>query len=1143
MRGREAREARGPRAGSPREARGPLAPLAGVPGLTGALARQAAAALVGAAGLVLLSAGLAHAIARAAGQAEGAVTGPLALAAAGIALRSAAGALGDLAAARDARRAEEGLRARLVERLAASPAAVEAAGGPGPAAVLATTRLADLAPGLATYLPALAQALVVPPVLLLVLAWTDLLSAVLVAVTLPLVPVFLALVGLATRDGSTSAARALDRIAAHVAELVRGLPVLVGLGRAAEQAAALAELGETSRRRTLATLRLAFLSSLVLELLATLSVALVAVTVGLRLVHGDLALAVGLTALLLAPEAFAPLRALGAAHHANEDAALAAAEARAVLAAPAAPAAPTSGDGADADPRGADVAVTGLGVRYPGRTVPALAPVDLAVRPGELVALRGPSGSGKSTLLAALAGLLPPGADVEGRVTGVPADGVAWVPQSPRTTGETVTDELRRHAGDDPGDDDPADLPAVLTQVGAADLATRRCATLSPGELQRVAFARALLRVRRGARLLLLDEPTAHLDAASAARVAGVLAGLQGTVSVLLVTHDPALAGPADRAVDLAPPALPADAAPVAAARPAAAPGATDPWRPAPDGHGSVAPAGGDRAPRTRLGWPPRALARAVAAGTASAGAGVALTAISGWLIVRAAEMPPVLTLLVAIVGVRFFGLGRAGLRWLERVAAHDAALRTAADLRVRVWRALAAQGVAADRTPGAALARVVGDVALVQDLSVRVLPPALVAGAVTAGTVGALALVSAPVAGVVGLVLLATVAAVALLHRRVDAGAARAEAALRVAALRDTATVLEGAADLRAHGLARRTAADLAALARRRAGAARTGTRAGALGTAVVVLGTGLAAVAAAGAGAAAGLPGTTLAVLALAPLALADPLAGLVAALQRRGALADARARLDAVLTAPVPADPADPVPAPARVDHLAVADLTAGWPGGPDVLRALSADAAADGGWLVVRGPSGSGKSTLLAVLLAALRPRAGRYGLAGVDTARLTGDAVRAATAWVPQESHVFASSIRANLAVAAPRGALAGPDGEARMRAALTAAGLHPLLDRLPRGLDTPVGAGGTALSGGERRRLAVARALLADRDVVLLDEPTAHLDPPTAAALVADLRTALAGRVVVCVTHDDAVERAGDDVVRLGEGAPVGAAA
>ncbi len=529
--------------------RGPLGPLDGVPGVRAAVVRAAVVALVQTAGVVALAVGLAHGIAAAV---DGASPLPaLALAAAGATLRAGAGTAGAVVAARDARRSEDQLRDRLLDRLTRSSAAVEAAGGTGPAAVLATTRLHDLAPALATYLPAFAQTLVVPPVLLVVLAGTDLLSAVLVALTLPLVPVFMVLVGKYTADSTAAAARALDRIAGHVAELVRGLPVLTGLGRAAEQTAALARLGEDHRRTTTATLRLAFLSALVLELIATLSVALVAVTVGLRLVEGHLGLAVGLTALLLAPEAFAPLRALGAAYHANADAGQAAAEARAVLAAP--DVRPAAGPAAD-DPRGARVVLDALSVTHPGRTTPALAPTSVTVQPGELVAVTGASGSGKSTLLAALAGALPTSAAVSGGVAGVPGR-LAVVPQHPRTLGDTVADELRLHAGADPAGELVVE---ALARVGAAELSGRHCRTLSPGELQRVALARALVRVRRGADLVLLDEPTAHLDDAATARVAAVLADLRGTVTALLVTHDPALAALADRELVLATPPAPA---------------------------------------------------------------------------------------------------------------------------------------------------------------------------------------------------------------------------------------------------------------------------------------------------------------------------------------------------------------------------------------------------------------------------------------------------------------------------------------------------------------------------------------------------------------------------------------------------------
>jgi ATP-binding cassette subfamily C protein CydCD len=380
--------------------------------------------------------------------------------------------------------------------------------------------------------------------------------------------------------------------------------------------------------------------------------------------------------------------------------------------------------------------------------------------------------------------------------------------------------------------------------------------------------------------------------------------------------------------------------------------------------------------------------------------------------------------------------------------------------------------------------------------------------------------------------------------HRRADRGTARSAAELQTVTLRETSAALEAAADLRAHGLAGSEVDRLDELGRRQGRAAQAGAVATALGEAVAVLASGGAAVLALAAGASAVVAGTlsapAAAVLALAPLALLEPLTALDAARGRRSAWRDARARVEAVLAEPVAADPdpQDRQPAPRPVRELATEQLTAGWPGRPAVLRDLDLVATAGSGWLVVTGPSGSGKSTLLSVLMAALRPAAGEYvlgdGRRPVPVSRLTGDDVRAAIAWCPQDAHVFDASLRANLVLARPRGSLTGPDGDAAMRAALTAAGLTELLDSLPAGLDTPVGAGGTALSGGERRRLAVARALLADRDVVLLDEPTAHLDPPTAAALVSDLRRALAGRLVVCVTHDRGVVRDGDDVLELG---------
>jgi len=276
-------------------------------------------------------------------------------------------------------------------------------------------------------------------------------------------------------------------------------------------------------------------------------------------------------------------------------------------------------------------------------------------------------------------------------------------------------------------------------------------------------------------------------------------------------------------------------------------------------------------------------------------------------------------------------------------------------------------------------------------------------------------------------------------------------------------------------------------------------------------------------------GLHGGIVAVLVLLPIALAEPLLALIDAVQQAPALVSALRRVNAVATDEEPS-----VAEPQPVGSLELRELGAGWPGSSPVFTGVSARADR-GDWIVVEGPSGSGKSTLLATLLGYLPAASGSILVDGQPVTHPA--ALRASIAWCPQEAHVFDSTIRANLLLA--RGRDDRPD-DAALVAALHRVGLGPLLETLPLGLDTRLGAEGSNLSGGQRQRLAVARTLLARADVVLLDEPTAHLDDAAARSLMADLRTALADHIVVLVTHHAEEALPSDERVRLGrELAPV----
>jgi ATP-binding cassette, subfamily C, bacterial CydCD len=1005
------------------------------------------------------------------------------------------------------------------------------------------TRGVDALDGyLRRYLPTLLLATTVPVLVGIRLLTADWLAAVIVAATVPLIPLFMVLVGLHTRDDTSRRWRALAVLGHHFLDLVAGLDVLVAFGRAGRQSERLRTVADEYRRTTMRTLRVAFLSALVLEVLATLSVALVAVSVGLRLVDGRLDLATGLLAIMLAPEIYLPLRAVGARFHDSMEGLTAAGEVFAVL--------ETAPSGAGADRRPAPdpsrVPLRIEGVTVDGRSGPVLDRLRMRIGPGETVGVRGPSGAGKSTLLDLLLGLRRP---TRGRITvgGVdladldPAswwDRVAWVPQRPVLVAGTVADNVRLGRPDTPDDDVAAATRAARLDVDPDTVVGEGGAGLSTGQQRRVALARALLADRP---LLLLDEPTEGVDAETEAAIVAALPGALAGRSALVVSHREAVLAACDRVVAVVggtavPVPRPRSAAsPLPAAPSAASPAVVNPAPERVDAPSTtVHPlrwlAGTVRGRVGRLGL-------AVALGAGGLGCTLALTATSAWLISAAALHPPVLTLMVAIVAVRAFGVGKGVLRYLERLVTHDAALRLGADLRVRVWQALVRQGPAttARVRRGDLLARLTGDVDAQQDVVVRALVPGLSALVAGLGVV-TLFVALLPAAAVVlaaGLVVAGVVAPV--LAAAAGRRAARATAGTRADVAAGVVELLDGAADLLVLGAAGERRRRLARLDDRLGRLERAQAGAAGLGAGLGVLASGLAAVGATAVGIAAlgsgSLAPTALAVLALTPLAAAELVAGLPDAATRTAEALPAARRLAELEARPAPVtDPAVPAPVPDDPEVAAV-DLTVRWPGaGSDAVSGVDF-ALAGGDRMLLTGPSGAGKSTVLAAVMRTLAARRGAVTLDGTDTAAMAADGVRSRMAWSGAAAHLFDNTLRENLRLARPDAT------DAELERALTRARLADWYAGLPAELDTALGEHGGPVSGGERQRLAVARVLLADRPVMVLDEPTAHLDAPTAAALAAEIEEVTRGRTALVVTHRPA-EFPALPAVAVGHGAP-----
>jgi ATP-binding cassette subfamily C protein CydCD len=485
------------------------------------------------------------------GLVSGAVSTPAAVVLGGAALgRAVVGWVVDLCAARASSAVTTSLRRRLVVAALALGQLGPTRRRSGELALLSTRGVAAVDPYLTKYLPALALAATLPPLTVLAIAWQDLASAGIVLLTLPLVPVFAALVGMATRDRAERQWRVLAGLSGHFLDVMRGLPTLVVHRRAAAQAGSIRAITDRYRRATNQTLRLAFASSAVLELVATISVALVAVVVGLRLAAGSLDLRTALTVLLLAPEAYWPLRRVGAEFHAAAEGTATFEAADELLATAAAHQPVTEPAARPAAPLATGITLDGVTVGYPDRATPALAGFSADIPLRGLTAVTGPSGAGKSTLLAVLMGELPVSAGsvtVDGvDLAELDLDGwrsrIAWLPQRPWFLPGSVRDNVRlgRATATD------AEVWAALERVGLADLVVtlpdgldqtvgEDGLALSAGERARLALARVVVADRP---VVLLDEPTAHLDAPTAAALLRDLrTALAGRV-VVCVTHD-----------------------------------------------------------------------------------------------------------------------------------------------------------------------------------------------------------------------------------------------------------------------------------------------------------------------------------------------------------------------------------------------------------------------------------------------------------------------------------------------------------------------------------------------------------------------------------------------------------------------------
>ncbi len=1034
------------------------------------------------------------------------------------------------------------------------------------------------------YLPQLALAVVVPLTILCFVFPLDWLSALVLLLTAPLIPVFMALIGSLADTLTRRQWASLSRMSAHFLDVLQGLTTLKMFGRSREQIETIARVSDRFRLATMEVLRVAFLSALVLEMVATISTAIVAVQVGLRLLYGQVSFEQAFFLLILAPEFYLPLRLLGTRFHSGVSGVTAWRRIAQVLdttadgSQPLAVAGPLSAVGgqslAVARPPSA-VEFHSVSYSYDGARA-ALDDVSFAIDPGQSVALVGPSGAGTSTVVFLLLGFIEPasgairvnGRDLREIEPAAWRDQVAWVPQNPYLFNATVAEnialarphasrtEIERAAAHACADDFIRALPQ-----GYDTLIGERGARLSGGQAQRLALARAFL---KDAPFVIFDEATSNLDPETEELLQGAMGWLMRGRTALVIAHRLTTVYRADQIIVL-------DRGRVAESGSHASLVARNGLYATlvsasvkPDVHSQLpltnyqssssnqqseicnpqsaistlhSPLSTPHSPFLFLlqtsapfvGW----MALAALLGFATVGSGIGLMATSAWLIASAALHPSIADLQVAIVGVRFFGIARGVLRYLERYVTHQVTFRLLARLRVWFYAAiepLAPAGLQSYHA-GDLLARAVADIETLQNFYGRVLAPPLVALFVGVTMWLWFAAFDPRLGAALAALLLAAGIGVPLLTHWCSRRPGRQVIVRRARLTGTLVDAIQGAADLIAFGQAgawmERVRTEGRNLARAQTRLAWITGLHGALGTLLTGLSAAAILAVAIPLVTSGRLDGVLLAVLVLAAMACFEsvlplPLAALhyESSLQAAARLLDISAQSSVVvqaLSAPQPNPPSEIRNPKSEIQSpqsaISIEDLDFRYaPTEPLALDGIDLHLA-PGGRLVIVGGSGAGKSTLVNLLLRFWDYSQGSIRLQGRELSEIPPEQARACIGVVAQDTFLFNATIRENLLLARRDATLADLDRVARQ------AQLYDFIHTLPLGYDTCIGEQGLRLSGGERRRLAIARALLKDAPLLILDEPTANLDPVTERAVMEAIYTLMEGRATLLITH------------------------